>query len=82
LGDVQEFVQIENIQDFRLVRVPTFEEGKAAKKQYMINVSEEDYMWFQQIKQEMGLKSKQTFANIRSDYESYNNTETESLDVA
>lgn len=77
LADVQEFVIKEGVQDFRLVRVDTFEEGSVKKKQYMINVSEEDYHWFQFLKNAKGLKSKQTFQLIRSEYESLHPSEVE-----
>jgi len=79
LADVQEFVIKEGVQDFRLVRIDTFEEGPGKKKQYMINVSEEDYEWFQHLKFTQGLKSKETFALIRAEYEINNPTEIKEI---
>jgi len=73
--DVQNFIDQEQVGDFRLVRVQ--EAGKlAANKQYMINVSEQDFFWFQDTKKTSGMKSKEFMALLRETYtDMYNNLE-------
>jgi len=74
--DVQFFIDQEGIQDFRLVRMPSFVEGKGKPKQYMINVSEADYFWFQDARKKEEKKSKEFFADLRDLYtELEDNTE-------
>jgi len=72
--DVQAFIDQEQIGDFRLLRVSEQIEGGKSKKQYMINVSEEDYFWFRQQKDQQGNSSKEFFALLRDTYsEAYDN---------
>ena len=67
--DVQNFISSEDIKDFYLVRNPAQGGGKPVKKQYTLNVSEDDYFWFKQIREETGSSSKQMFSLIRDSYE-------------
>jgi hypothetical protein len=66
--DVQNFIDQEQIGDFRLVRVSEQVSSGKAKKQYMINVSEEDFFWFKQMKDSQGSNSKEFFALLRDTY--------------
>jgi hypothetical protein len=73
-GDVRNFLDTEKIEDFRLSRVQ--EEGRGpVKKQYMINVSQEDYEWFRSFKRQENLKSKDAFSLLRDEYELANTLE-------
>lgn len=69
--DVRNFIAQEAISNFRLKRI---EEPKGAshKKQYMLNVSEEDFYWFKEVKEQLGLKSKEFFALLRDSYQDQN----------
>lgn len=70
--DVEEFIQQEQIKDFRLARVSEQNGPGKAKKQYMINVSEQDFFWFKQKKDEMGQSSKEFFETLRDYYSEMN----------
>ena len=65
--DVQNFIDREQISDFRLSRVSEMKTS-SAKKQYMINVSEEDYFWFKNIKTQTDTNSKELFSQMRDQY--------------
>ena len=67
-GDVRNFMDQEEIVDFRLCRVQEVT-NTVAKKQYMISVDQDDYEWFQSLKKQQHLKSKDAFALLRSEYE-------------
>ena len=69
--DVQNFIDKESISDFRLKRIEETGKGKY-KKQYMVNVSEEDFLWFQDMKHQLDLKNKELFALLRETYTDQN----------
>jgi len=65
--DVRNFIDKEVISDFRLKRIEETSKG-SQKKQYMLNISEEDFYWFQNTKRNLDLKSKDFFALLRETY--------------
>lgn len=63
-ADVQEFISEQKLTPIQLKRIVPIRD-KAYKRQYNINVSKEDYEWFQQYKEENGLSSKDAFTKIK-----------------
>lgn len=73
--DVQNFLDLEKVGDIRLARVSEQVRAGEGKKQYMINVTEEDYQWFIQLRNQNGLKTKDTFTLLREEYENQHTDE-------
>jgi hypothetical protein len=66
-ADVREFCQKEKVVSLNLKRVPN-EVSAAKTKQYMINVSEEDYEWFRYVRDLQSHTSKEFFKMLRETF--------------
>jgi hypothetical protein len=68
-ADVEAFIQEHNLVDTKLKRITP--PKAVAKKQYNINVTEQDYQWFVSLRDQLNMSSKECFEHIRNEAESF-----------
>lgn len=73
-ADVEAFIQEHSLVDTKLKRITP--PKAVAKKQFNINVSQEDYEWFRALKEQLNMSSKECFEYIRQETESFGLADT------
>lgn len=73
-ADVEAFIQEHSLVDTKLKRITP--PKVVAKKQFNINVSQEDYEWFRALKEQLNMSSKECFEYIRQETESFGLADT------
>jgi hypothetical protein len=68
-ADVEAFILEHKLVDTKLKRITP--PKAAAKKQYNINVTEQDYQWFVSLRDQLNMSSKECFEHIRNEAESF-----------
>jgi hypothetical protein len=68
-ADVETFIQEHKLVDTKLKRITP--PKAVAKKQYNINVTEQDYQWFVGLRDQLNMSSKECFEYIRNEAEAF-----------